>query len=62
MEPLLEVIREQRECSFRHKEAGSKGQNDQGSREHENCNQGARSREQGAQVAAESKLLVSLDL
>ena len=37
-EPLLGVIREQGECLYRHKGAGSKGQNSQGSREHENCN------------------------
>ena len=36
-EPLLGVIREQGEWPFTHKGAGSKGQNSQGSREHENC-------------------------
>ena len=40
-EPLLEVIREQGECPFRHKEAGSKDQNSQGSKERDNCNQAA---------------------
>ncbi len=40
-EPLLGVIREEEECPFRQKRAGSMRQNSQGSREHENCNQGA---------------------
>ena len=42
-EPLLVVIREQGECPFRAKGAGSKSHDSQGSRDHENCNQGAES-------------------
>ena len=51
-EPLLGVIREQGECLFRHKGAGSKDRKSQGGREHGNSNQGADflsvKREQGA--------------
>ncbi len=55
MEPLLGVIREQGEWPFRHKGAGSKGQISQGSRENENCNQGAWSTISVTKKAAESK-------
>ena len=60
IEPLLGVIREQGEWPFRHKGAGSKGQNSQGSREHENCNQGAGSTLFVSKMAAESNQLTNL--
>ena len=62
IEPLLGVIREQGECPFRHKGAGSKGQNIQGSREHENCNQGAGCTVFVSKKTAESKLETNLDV
>ena len=61
-EPLLGVIREQGECPFRHKGAGSKSQNSQGSREHGNCNQGAGSIIFVSKKAAESKPVANLDI
>ena len=50
------VIREQGECPFRHKGAGSKGQSDHGSGEHENYNHGAGSTIFVSKKAAESNL------
>ncbi len=61
-EPLLGVIREQGEWPFIHKGAGSKGQISQGSREHENCNQGAGRTISASKKAAVSKPLANLDL
>ena len=61
-EALLEVIREQGECPFRHNGAGSKGQNSQGNREHENCNQGAGSTVIVSKTAAENKPGAYLDI
>ncbi len=55
LESLLGVIREQGECPFRHRGAGSKDQNSQGSREHENSNQGAWSTGSVSKKTAESK-------
>ena len=43
-EPLLGVIREQRECSIGHKGAGRKGKNRQGNGELENCNKAVESK------------------
>ena len=48
------------ECPFRHKGAGSKGQNSQGSGEHEN--QGAWSTFFVSEKAEESKLETNLDV
>ena len=62
LEPLLGVTREQGEWPFRHKGAGSKGKISQGSREHENCNQGTGSTISVSEKAAERNLLTNLDL
>ncbi len=61
-EPLLRLIRKQVDYPFRHKGAGIKGQNDQGSGEREHCNQGVASTIFVSKKASESKPLAGLDL